>query len=257
MRLAPLCLLVATLMATACSGRKESSNGSLATDSTLATDLREAADTAAFSEAADVSMRVIPPDSTLPMPPSRPMTASPSAAPTMRTGAAKTPAPSAPARPAPAATPAPATTPSPMRPTPPHPVPIPVNPPAVLPAPSAPERPVSAEGASGDYPTPACASPASADQRRCLLAYLARSDVTLDRNYQARIARLRSEAGTGEGAPDPESVERLRTAQRAWLVYRDTECRNRNRGHEGALWAPVRARCLAEFSQARAEELAH
>lgn len=94
------------------------------------------------------------------------------------------------------------------------------------------------------------------DQRQCLLAYLARSDVTLDRNYQATIRRLKSEAGTPAGAPEPESVQRLRVAQRAWLVYRDTECRNRNRGQEGPLWAPVRARCLGEFSQARADELA-
>ena len=87
------------------------------------------------------------------------------------------------------------------------------------------------------------------------MAYLARSDVTLDRNYQARIAQLKRDAGTAPGAPEPESVQRLRTAQRAWLVYRDTECRNRNRGNEGGLWAPVRARCLAEFSAQRAAEL--
>ncbi len=94
------------------------------------------------------------------------------------------------------------------------------------------------------------------DQRRCLLVYLARSDVTLDRNYQARIAELKQAAGTAPGEPEPESVHRLRVAQRAWLVYRDTECRNRNRGLEGPLWAPMRARCLGEFSQKRAEELA-
>ncbi|MDB4885787.1 MAG: protein kinase, partial [Gemmatimonadetes bacterium] len=140
---------------------------------------------------------------------------------------------------------------------------IPVTPPAVRPAPAPQPRVVETPAApatsadAGDYPTPACASPAMADQRRCLLAYLARSDVTLDRNYQAEIRRRRAEAGTPAGAREPESVQRLRSAQRAWLVYRDTECRNRNRGREGPLWAPVRARCLGEFSQARAEELAH
>jgi uncharacterized protein YecT (DUF1311 family) len=51
-------------------------------------------------------------------------------------------------------------------------------------------------------------------------------------------------------------VERLRVAQRAWLVYRDTECRRRNHGHESTLWAPVRAQCLGEFSAAREQELA-
>jgi uncharacterized protein YecT (DUF1311 family) len=113
----------------------------------------------------------------------------------------------------------------------------------------------SSGGAPGDAPTAACSSPASADQRRCLLAYLSRSDVTLTRNYQARIAEMKRDAGTAPGSPEPPSVQRLRQAQRAWLVYRDTECRNRTRGQEGPLWAPTRARCLAEYSAARAREL--
>jgi uncharacterized protein YecT (DUF1311 family) len=88
------------------------------------------------------------------------------------------------------------------------------------------------------------------------MSYLAQSDVELDRNYQALIARLRRQAGTPAGAPEPPSVRSLRSAQRAWLVYRDTECRRRSRGQEGPLWAPTRARCLGEFSGRRAEELA-
>jgi len=113
----------------------------------------------------------------------------------------------------------------------------------------------SAPAPSGDLDA-ACNSPAPADQRRCLLAYLAQSDVILTRHYQARIADMMRAAGTAPGEPEPPSVQRLRGAQRAWLVYRDTECRNRNRGQEGPLWAVTRARCLAEFSAARAEELA-
>ena len=88
------------------------------------------------------------------------------------------------------------------------------------------------------------------------MLHLARSDVALDRTYQALIADLKREAGTPLGAREPESVHQLRVAQRAWLVYRDTECRRRNLGKEGPLWAPVRAACLAEFSGAHAEELA-
>jgi uncharacterized protein YecT (DUF1311 family) len=108
-----------------------------------------------------------------------------------------------------------------------------------------------------EYAGPSCASPALPDQRRCLLSYLARSDVTLDRNYQALITALKREAGTTAGGREPATVTRLRTAQRNWLVYRDDECRRRNEGTEGPLWAPTRARCLAEYSGQRSQELAN
>ena len=109
----------------------------------------------------------------------------------------------------------------------------------------------SAEG----YIGPSCASPAREDQQRCLSGYLAKSDLVLDRYYQALILRLKSEAGTKSRAPDPPAVGRLRDAQRKWLVYRDDECRTRTRHLEGPLWAPVRAKCLAEYSSLRAREL--
>ena len=109
--------------------------------------------------------------------------------------------------------------------------------------------------AAEGYIGPSCASPARDDQQRCLTDYLAKSDALLDRYYQALILRLKSEAGTTSRSPEPPSVRRLRTAQRAWLVYRDDECRKRTRPREGPRWAPVRAQCLAEYSAVRAEEL--
>lgn len=112
----------------------------------------------------------------------------------------------------------------------------------------------SAPSAEG-YVGPSCASPARDDQQRCLLGYLAKSDVVLDRYYQALILRLKAEAGWTSTKVEPASVQRLRTAQRAWLVYRDDECRKRTRATEGPLWAPVRAQCLAEYSALRAREL--
>jgi len=109
----------------------------------------------------------------------------------------------------------------------------------------------SAEG----YIGPSCASPARDDQQRCLMGYLAKSDALLDRYYQALILRLKSEAGVKSSAEEPPAVQRLRNAQRAWLVYRDDECRRRTKPREGPLWAPVRAQCLAEYSSLRAREL--
>jgi len=104
------------------------------------------------------------------------------------------------------------------------------------------------------YIGPSCASPAAADQQRCLLGYLAHSDAQLNRSYQALIARLKSESGTRSGTPEPPVVERLRTTQRNWVAYRDDECRKRSAAKEGPLWAPVRARCLEEYSVLRQRE---
>jgi uncharacterized protein YecT (DUF1311 family) len=106
------------------------------------------------------------------------------------------------------------------------------------------------------YLVPSCASPTPDDQQRCLAAYLAESDLLLDRYYQALILRLKSEADASSSAAEPPAVQRLRSAQRAWVVYRDDRCRERTRQGEGPLWAPVRAPCLAEYSMRRAEELA-
>ena len=245
-----LVIVLPVLFSAACGeDAKESSPGEvIARDSALAEDLRVASDTSAFSEAADVAMADEP--DTLPRGAEvrRPI-AAPTAAPTA--AAATRPAPAArtaeiPAAPPPrvtrqeaaAAMPPAARLPDLRRPTP--------------ATPKVAARPVAS-------PTPAnqvCASPATADQRRCLMMHLARSDAALDHNYQAVIVALKRQAGTKPGEKEPESVRSLRSAQRAWLVYRDDECRRRNRGKEGPLWAPMRAQCLGQFSDYRAEELA-
>jgi uncharacterized protein YecT (DUF1311 family) len=149
-----------------------------------------------------------------------------------------------PASPAPAPAPAPpapvvAPTPTPRVVTPP-----PAAPPSAPPA--TPRRRV----------TNACNSPARADQEACVHTLLATADMRMNRNYRALITEMRRQEGIKPGQKDPASVDRLRVAQRAWVVYRDTECRRRGRGSEGALWARPRVKCLAEFSTARANELA-
>jgi uncharacterized protein YecT (DUF1311 family) len=105
------------------------------------------------------------------------------------------------------------------------------------------------------YVGPSCASPTAADQQRCLAGYLARSDAQLDRSYQTLITQLKAEAGPHSGASEPPTVQRLRTIQRNWLTYRDDECRKRTAASEGPLWAPVRAKCLAEYSTLRQHEI--
>jgi uncharacterized protein YecT (DUF1311 family) len=101
-----------------------------------------------------------------------------------------------------------------------------------------------------------CNTPGLANQQQCVHSRLAEADRRLNGVYRALITEMRRQEGARPGQKDPPSVERLRAAQRSWLVYRDTECRRRGRGSEGALWARTRVACLGEFSVRRANELA-
>lgn len=71
-------------------------------------------------------------------------------------------------------------------------------PPKPVPAPAAPSRAPRSPANTTSEP---CDSPATADQRRCLMAYLARSDVGLDRTYQSLIAEMKQRAGRARAAP--------------------------------------------------------
>lgn len=121
------------------------------------------------------------------------------------------------------------------------------------PAPSAPPVVSNAPKLTGMR---ACNSPTLENQSECIRVSIAAGDARLNRIYRALITEMRRQEGVPGGAKDPPSVQRLRVAQRAWLVFRDTECRRRGRGKEGALWARPRGRCLAQFSAQRANELA-
>ena len=144
-----------------------------------------------------------------------------------------------------AAAPVPAPPPVPVAPTPPK---VTVIPRSTKPSP--PRAPL--RRASGDP----CNSPAKAAQETCVRSGLAASDMRLNRIYRALLTEMRRQEGVRPGQKDPPSVERLRVAQRAWLVDRDTECRRRGRVSEGALWARPRVQCLGEFATRRANELA-
>ena len=123
------------------------------------------------------------------------------------------------------------------------------------PASTAPSRAVAAARTHRDS-LRLCASPGLAQQSACLAATLADNDVGLNNVYRTLIREMRKQASIPAGAPDPPSVQRLRESQRSWIAVRDAECRRRGAGREGALWAPVRARCLGELSRRRAAVLA-
>jgi uncharacterized protein YecT (DUF1311 family) len=139
--------------------------------------------------------------------------------------------------------------------------------PAPAPAPVAPSPPkVSLTPRSTKPPSPRaalrrgsgdpCNSPAKAAQEACVRSGLAATDMRLNGIYRALLTEMRRQEGVRPGQKDPTSVVRLRVAQRAWLVDRDTECRRRGHGTEGALWARPRVQCLGEFASRRANELA-
>jgi uncharacterized protein YecT (DUF1311 family) len=134
--------------------------------------------------------------------------------------------------------------------------PAPAPPPAALAGSPPVETPTPAPAAPRLTGTRACSSPTTDNQNTCVRVLLADADMRLNRTYRALLTEMRRQEGARGGDKDPPSVERLRVAQRAWVVSRDNECRRRGRGKEGALWARPRVRCLAEFSSRRANELA-
>ena len=146
---------------------------------------------------------------------------------------------------------APATVPTPPKPSAPEPS-NPISTPPPSPTPTATTK-APAPRLTG---TRACSSPTPENQSECIRVSIAASDARLNRIYRALITEMRRQEKVPAGAKDPPSVQRLRVAQRQWVVYRDNECRKRGRGKEGALWARPRARCLGEFASRRANELA-
>ena len=100
-----------------------------------------------------------------------------------------------------------------------------------------------------------CDSEAASEQRRCLMAHIARNDAGLNAAYRSVVDEMKRQSPPAADGREPEVVRKLRAQERAWLEYRDTQCLRRTRDKEGPLWAPVRAQCLGEFSAAREEQL--
>lgn len=224
-RISATTVVLVAFLASACDGGSRSSTADeFAADSALAADLAMAnRDTlvvdsiGAYREPADMEA----PDDSLP-------------------------GPAAGESPATAPVPAPAPPPAPAR------TPVPSPAPARSDAPPSPPATKKAVRVSG---TAACNATGLENQNECVRALLPPADARMNRIYRALITEMRSKEGVASGAKDPASVQRLRVAQRAWLVYRDTECRRRGRGKEGARWARPRVRCLGEFANLRANEL--
>ena len=104
-------------------------------------------------------------------------------------------------------------------------------------------------------PSPRCRVASMADQRACLLAYIAVNDSPLQGVYDSLIVELRRLARAPRGTPDPPSVTRLRVEQRAWISVRDRECTRNPTPGSTPYWAQPLSQCFADMSAARAGEL--
>ena len=107
----------------------------------------------------------------------------------------------------------------------------------------------------GGVPSPRCHVAGPPAQRACLDAYIAAGDVPLTQAFDALVAEMRRISGAAAGAPDPQSVQRIRVEQRAWLSVRDAECPRTAEPGAGSFWAQRQSECFNEMASARAAEL--
>ncbi|MBX6317064.1 lysozyme inhibitor LprI family protein [Pigmentiphaga sp.] len=93
-----------------------------------------------------------------------------------------------------------------------------------------------------------CSNQASqAGMNACAEQALKQSDAELNKTYRAILARLKD---------DKPLAQRLVSAQRAWIAYRDAECQfSSSLAEGGSSYSMVRAMCLAQQTRARTEAL--
>jgi uncharacterized protein YecT (DUF1311 family) len=93
-----------------------------------------------------------------------------------------------------------------------------------------------------------CDSPSTIDQRYCLNRSIVVNDAGLNRTYQDLLDQARKSGGS-------DLEERFRQSQRDWVNKRDVDCNAQAPSNGNPLWARSRARCLADYSARRTEEL--
>jgi uncharacterized protein YecT (DUF1311 family) len=83
------------------------------------------------------------------------------------------------------------------------------------------------------------------DMNICASQDFDRSDAKLNKVYKALVAKL-------EG----KEIDQLKEAQRAWLTYRDAECRYTVRQNEGgSIYPTVWFGCLTQQTETRTKQL--
>ncbi|HKR10352.1 MAG TPA: lysozyme inhibitor LprI family protein [Gemmatimonadaceae bacterium] len=93
-----------------------------------------------------------------------------------------------------------------------------------------------------------CDSPSTVDQRYCLNRSIVANDAGLNSTYQDLLDQARKSGGS-------DLEDRFRQSQREWVNKRDSDCNAQAPSSGGKLWARDRARCLADYSARRTDEL--
>jgi len=91
-----------------------------------------------------------------------------------------------------------------------------------------------------------CTAPVTqTDMNICAFQDYQRADARLNAAYKKRVATL-----------DKVQLDRLRTAQRAWITFRDAQCRYEAGVYEGGSMAPlVHSSCLTKLTEQRTKDL--
>lgn len=84
-----------------------------------------------------------------------------------------------------------------------------------------------------------------AEMNTCAAQEFVRTDAKLNTVYQQVLKRI-----------DPSRLPKLRTAQRAWLAFRDAQCAFEGSESEGGTMQPMLVSgCKSEVTKARTEQL--
>ncbi len=94
-----------------------------------------------------------------------------------------------------------------------------------------------------------CADQTQLGLDQCADANFKRADQELNRAYDDIIRRL---------GKDESSKQALIAAEKAWLAFRDAECKFRaDPGQQGSIWGMEHLFCLRDLTKARTKDLIH
>ena len=104
---------------------------------------------------------------------------------------------------------------------------------------------------------PSCKDPVTqSDMTRCEIRRFEMADTWMNRQWKLTLAKMRDYDRTPEGDGRPGYADQLLKAQRAWLAYRDEQCRSDGYRMRGGSAEPMLvASCRAELTQARTKQL--